>query len=37
LRLSAAQLNSLGDTIVAQYGAAFVYKDNNQLFAVGRL
>jgi hypothetical protein len=37
LRLSAAQLNSVGVTIGAQYGGAFIYKDNNQLFAVGRL
>ena len=37
LRLSAAQLNSVGVTIGVRYGGAFVYKDNNQLFAVGRL
>lgn len=37
LRLSAAQLNSVGVTIGVQYGGAFIYKDNNQLFAVGRL
>jgi hypothetical protein len=37
LRLSAAQLNSVGVIIGVQYGGAFVYKDNNQLFAVGRL
>ena len=37
LRLSAAQLNSVGVVIGVQYGGAFVYKDNSQLFAVGRL
>ena len=37
LRLSAAQLNSVGVTIGVRYGGAFVYKDNNELFAVGRL
>ena len=37
LRLSASQLNSVGVTIGVRYGGAFVYKDNNQLFAVGRL
>ena len=37
LRLSAAQLNSVGVIIGVRYGGAFVYKDNNQLFAVGRL
>jgi hypothetical protein len=37
LRLSASQLNSVGVTIAVRYGGAFVYKDNNQLFAVGRL
>jgi hypothetical protein len=37
LRLSAAQLKSIGDIIEVQYGGAFIYKDNNQLFAVGRL
>jgi len=37
LRLSAAQLNSVGNVIGAQYGGAFIYKDNSQLFAVGRL
>ena len=37
LRLSAAQLNSVGVTIGVRYGGAFVYKDNSQLFAVGRL
>jgi hypothetical protein len=37
LRVSAAQLNSVGVIIGVQYGGAFVYKDNNQLFAVGRL
>jgi hypothetical protein len=37
LRLSAAQLNSVGVVVGVQYGGAFIYKDNNQLFAVGRL
>jgi hypothetical protein len=37
LRLSATQLNSVGVTIGVRYGGAFIYKDNNQLFAVGRL
>jgi len=37
LILSASQLNSIGTIIGATYGGAFVYKDNNQLFAVGRL
>jgi hypothetical protein len=37
LVLSASQLNSVGTTIGARYGGAFVYKDNSQLFAVGRL
>jgi hypothetical protein len=37
LRLSAVQLNSMGTTVFVQYGGAFVYKDNGQLFAVGRL
>jgi hypothetical protein len=37
LRLSASQLYSVGEGIAVQYGAAFVYKDNNKLFAVGRL
>ena len=37
LVLSASQLNSVGNVLSVQYGGAFVYKDNNQLFAVGRL
>ena len=37
LVLSAAQLYSIGTTISTRYGGAFIYKDNNQLFAVGRL
>jgi hypothetical protein len=37
LVLSAAQLKSVGTTIAAQYGGAFVYKDSDNLFAVGRL
>ena len=37
LVLSAAQLNSAGTTITTQYGGAFVYKDSNNLFAVGKL
>jgi len=37
LVLSAAQLNSAGTTITTRYGGAFVYKDSNNLFAVGRI
>ena len=37
LELSAAQLNSAGTLITTRYGGAFVYKDSNNLFAVGRL
>ena len=37
LVLSSAQLNSAGTIIATRYGGAFVYKDSNNLFAVGRL
>ena len=37
LRLSATQLYAVGQGISVQYGAAFVYKDNGKIFAVGRL
>jgi hypothetical protein len=37
LVLSAADLKSIGATIATQYGGAFVYKDSDNLFAVGRL
>lgn len=37
LVLSAAQLNSAGTTITTRYGGAFVYKNSNSLFAVGKL
>lgn len=37
LRLSATTLYAVGQGISVQYGAAFVYKENGKIFAVGRL
>jgi len=37
LVISAANLKSFGTTIVDQYGGAYIYKQNNDIFAVGRL
>jgi hypothetical protein len=37
LILSAADLKSAGTVITTQYGGAFVYKELNDIFAVGRL
>jgi methyl-accepting chemotaxis protein len=37
LILSAADLKSAGTIIITQYGGAFVYKELNDIFAVGRL
>lgn len=37
LQISAANLNSVGTTIIDQFGGAYIYKQNNTIFAVGRL
>ncbi len=37
LEISATNLKALGVIIVEQYGSAFIYKQNNDVFAVGRL
>lgn len=37
LIISAANLNSAGTTITTRFGGAFVYKDSDNVFAVGRL
>jgi hypothetical protein len=37
LVLSANQLNYAGTIITNSYGGAFVYKDSDNIFAVGRL
>jgi len=37
IEISAANLRSTGNTIIDQYGGAYIYKQNNTVFAVGRL
>ena len=37
IEISAANLRSTGTTIIDQYGGAYIYKQNNTVFAVGRL
>ena len=37
IQVSAADLKSTGTTIIDQYGGAYIYKQNNTVFAVGRL
>jgi hypothetical protein len=37
LVVSAGNLRSTGTTIIDQFGGAYIYKQNNTIFAVGRL